>query len=67
VAHWWPLTWTSPLVGEAPRPISLFDLAEIRAVVEKPEPEKAPSTLCIIGRYILQPEIFAELGRQEPA
>jgi len=38
---------------------------EVRAVVEKPDPAKAPSTLCIIGRYILQPEIFAELDRQE--
>jgi UTP--glucose-1-phosphate uridylyltransferase len=33
--------------------------------VEKPTPAKAPSTLCIIGRYILQPEIFAELARRE--
>lgn len=36
-------------------------LAKIRGLVEKPEPDKAPSTLSIIGRYILQPEIFAEL------
>ena len=38
---------------------------EVRGVVEKPDPAKAPSTLCVIGRYILQPEIFAELDRQE--
>ncbi|HWA03725.1 MAG TPA: UTP--glucose-1-phosphate uridylyltransferase GalU [Rhizomicrobium sp.] len=38
---------------------------EVRALVEKPTPAKAPSTLCIIGRYILQPEIFAELARRE--
>jgi len=38
---------------------------EVKGVVEKPDPAKAPSTLCIIGRYILQPEIFAELDRQE--
>ena len=36
-------------------------LAKIKGLVEKPEPAKAPSTLSIIGRYILQPEIFAEL------
>jgi UTP--glucose-1-phosphate uridylyltransferase len=30
-------------------------------LVEKPEPAVAPSTLSIIGRYILQPTIFAEL------
>ena len=38
---------------------------EVKGVVEKPDPAKAPSRLCIIGRYILQPEIFAELDRQE--
>jgi UTP--glucose-1-phosphate uridylyltransferase len=38
---------------------------EVKALVEKPEPAKAPSTLCIIGRYILQPEIFAELNKRE--
>ncbi len=38
---------------------------EVRALVEKPEPSKAPSRLCIIGRYILQPEIFTELDKQE--
>jgi len=36
-------------------------LVKIKGLVEKPEPSKAPSTLSIIGRYILQPEIFAEL------
>jgi UTP--glucose-1-phosphate uridylyltransferase len=38
---------------------------EVKGLVEKPDPAKAPSNLCIIGRYILQPEIFGELGRQE--
>ena len=38
---------------------------EVKGLVEKPDPARAPSNLCIIGRYILQPEIFAELGRQE--
>jgi UTP--glucose-1-phosphate uridylyltransferase len=37
----------------------------VKAVVEKPEPAKAPSRLSVIGRYILQPEIFAELDRHE--
>jgi UTP--glucose-1-phosphate uridylyltransferase len=39
-------------------------LAKIRGLVEKPAPEQAPSTLSIIGRYILQPEIFQELDAQ---
>ena len=32
-------------------------------MVEKPAPKKAPSTLSIIGRYILQPEVFDHLAR----
>jgi UTP--glucose-1-phosphate uridylyltransferase len=38
-------------------------LVKVKGVVEKPEPKKAPSTLSIIGRYILQPEVFDHLGR----
>jgi len=33
-------------------------LAKMRGVVEKPAPEKAPSTLSIIGRYIVQPQVL---------
>ena len=38
---------------------------EVKNVVEKPKPEEAPSTLCVIGRYVLPPEIFEILGRKE--
>lgn len=31
---------------------------DIKTLVEKPSQEKAPSTLAIIGRYVLTPEIF---------
>ena len=31
--------------------------------MEKPEPEDAPSTLAVVGRYILKPEIFEYLER----
>ena len=41
------------------------NITEVKALVEKPDPAKAPSRLCIIGRYILQPEIFAELDKRE--
>jgi UTP--glucose-1-phosphate uridylyltransferase len=40
-------------------------LVEVRGLVEKPPPEKAPSTLSIIGRYILQPEVMQHLDRKE--
>ena len=38
---------------------------EITVMVEKPKPGTAPSNLYINGRYILQPEIFAILEKQE--
>jgi UTP--glucose-1-phosphate uridylyltransferase len=38
---------------------------EVKGLVEKPTTGTEPSNLCIIGRYILQPEIFAILDRQE--
>jgi UTP--glucose-1-phosphate uridylyltransferase len=38
----------------------------ISKMVEKPTQADAPSNLIISGRYILQPEIFAELSAQEP-
>jgi UTP--glucose-1-phosphate uridylyltransferase len=40
-------------------------LTEIRGLVEKPKPEEAPSTLGVVGRYILQPEIMRVLDTQE--
>lgn len=38
---------------------------KVKGLVEKPAPEKAPSTLSIIGRYILQPEVFEHLSAFE--
>ena len=36
-------------------------LERIAAIVEKPKPEDAPSTLAVVGRYILTPRIFHHL------
>jgi UTP--glucose-1-phosphate uridylyltransferase len=41
-------------------------LGKITAIVEKPKPEEAPSTLGVVGRYILTPEIFELLATQPP-
>jgi len=41
------------------------NITEVKGMVEKPDPAKAPSNLCVIGRYILQPEIFGILDKQE--
>jgi UTP--glucose-1-phosphate uridylyltransferase len=38
---------------------------EVQGMVEKPATGTEPSNLCVIGRYILQPEIFAILDKQE--
>lgn len=40
-------------------------LVEVRGLVEKPKPEDAPSTLSIIGRYILHRDVLAELERKD--
>jgi UTP--glucose-1-phosphate uridylyltransferase len=40
-------------------------VTEVRGLVEKPRPEDAPSTLAVVGRYILQPEIMKVLDTQE--
>ncbi|HUA51781.1 MAG TPA: UTP--glucose-1-phosphate uridylyltransferase GalU [Candidatus Sulfotelmatobacter sp.] len=40
-------------------------LVGIKGMIEKPRPAAAPSTLAIIGRYILQPETFAQLDGQD--
>src|SRR5689334_25193942 len=38
---------------------------EVKGVVVKPASGTEPSNLCVIGRYILQPEIFGILDKQE--
>ncbi|HSJ51156.1 MAG TPA: UTP--glucose-1-phosphate uridylyltransferase GalU [Actinomycetota bacterium] len=41
-------------------------LARVLSIVEKPDPEVAPSNLAAIGRYVLTPEIFDALRGLEP-
>ena len=38
----------------------------IRAIVEKPKPEEAPSNLAVVGRYVLNPRIFSLLESTRP-
>jgi UTP--glucose-1-phosphate uridylyltransferase len=40
-------------------------LVEVKGLVEKPKPAEAPSTLAVIGRYILEPRVFAMLDRHD--
>jgi UTP--glucose-1-phosphate uridylyltransferase len=38
----------------------------VEGIVEKPSPENAPSTLAVVGRYILSPRIFSLLDSVVP-
>jgi UTP--glucose-1-phosphate uridylyltransferase len=40
-------------------------LVEVTGLVEKPNPEDAPSNLSIIGRYVLLPDVIKHLSRME--
>jgi UTP--glucose-1-phosphate uridylyltransferase len=42
------------------------ELSAIRAIVEKPKPAQAPSTLAVVGRYVLTPTIFDKLASVQP-
>jgi UTP--glucose-1-phosphate uridylyltransferase len=42
------------------------DVVRITGMVEKPEPGTAPSNLAVIGRYVLQPEVFDVLEQTGP-
>lgn len=39
---------------------------EVKGLIEKPHPEKAPSTLGIVGKYVCTPDIFDALRRAKP-
>jgi UTP--glucose-1-phosphate uridylyltransferase len=41
-------------------------LARVLSIVEKPDPDTAPSNLAAIGRYVLTPEVFDALRNLEP-
>ncbi|GFR37810.1 UTP--glucose-1-phosphate uridylyltransferase [Insulibacter thermoxylanivorax] len=41
-------------------------IIKIRDLVEKPQPDQAPSNLAVIGRYIIEPEIFSILEQAKP-
>lgn len=41
------------------------DLMDVRQFVEKPAPEVAPSSWGVAGRYVLTPEVFEQIRRQQ--
>jgi UTP--glucose-1-phosphate uridylyltransferase len=42
------------------------NIEQVSAIVEKPDPKDAPSTLGVVGRYILTPRVFHHLNNIKP-
>ena len=40
-------------------------LVEVKGLVEKPDPEQAPSNIAVVGRYIIDPAVFTILDAKE--
>ncbi|MEW6044881.1 MAG: UTP--glucose-1-phosphate uridylyltransferase GalU [Bacillota bacterium] len=60
-----PLSEVSRYGIVRPRPVG-DRLYAVDDFIEKPRPEQAPSRLAVLGRYVLEPEIFAILERTPP-
>lgn len=43
-----------------------YDVVLVDGLIEKPEPGQAPSSLAVIGRYVLSPAVFDVLERTAP-
>ena len=41
------------------------NIVEVTGLVEKPDPAIAPSNIAVVGRYVIDPSLFATLGAQE--
>lgn len=68
-----PVVGTMQVAGEAISRFGALDVDEvedgiykIKDMVEKPAFSEAPSDLAIIGRYVLTPDIFDEIGKTRP-
>jgi UTP--glucose-1-phosphate uridylyltransferase len=68
-----PVVGTMQVAGEAISRFGALDVDEledgiykIKDMVEKPPFSEAPSDLAIIGRYVLTPDIFEEIGKTRP-
>ena len=40
-------------------------IVEVSGLVEKPAPAQAPSNIAVVGRYVIEPGVFAHLDRQD--
>ena len=49
-----------------PEPTDQDNLVRLRGIVEKPQPEDAPSDLAVMGRYLFTSDIFDAIDRTKP-
>lgn len=47
-------------------PTNESDVVRVDGLIEKPEPGTEPSNLAVIGRYVLQPQVFDVLASTKP-
>jgi UTP--glucose-1-phosphate uridylyltransferase len=48
-----------------PEPVG-DSVVRITEIVEKPEPNEAPSNLAVVGRYVFTPDVFDRIERTQP-
>ena len=53
-------------IGDATVPDDHGSLVRIEDIVEKPDPDVAPSSLAVMGRYVFTPDIFDALDLVKP-
>ena len=68
-----PVVAAMPVEGDAISRFGVLAVEEVsdgvyhvKDMVEKPDASQAPSNLAIIGRYVLTPDIFAEIENTKP-
>ena len=68
-----PVVAAMPVEGDEISRFGVLDVDEVsdgiyrvKDMVEKPDASQAPSNLAIIGRYVLTPDIFAEIEKTKP-
>lgn len=42
------------------------DLYRVKYLIEKPNPDEAPSDIAVLGRHVLRPEVFSYLEKTKP-
>ena len=54
------------IIDPVEQKINTFDSIPLRGLIEKPDPQDAPSDLAVLGRYILSPNLFGFLKDLKP-